>query len=153
MSTEPELYFEDLTPGRVFDLGTTVVDHDEMVTFARRFDPQPFHVDDDAGKASIFGALAASGWFTASLWMRTYVDGVLARAASLGSPGGEDIAWPAPVFAGDELRAAMEVLEARRSRSRPTMGLVKLRASLHRGDELVFRSVFTGMFGTRDGTP
>ena len=149
MSAQPELYFEDLTPGRVFDLGAVVVDSDEMLAFARRFDPQPFHVDDDAGKASIFGALAASGWFTASLWMRTYVDGVLARAASLGSPGGEDIAWPAPVFAGDELRAAMEVLEARRSRSRPTMGLVKLRASLHRGDELVFRSVFTGMFGTR----
>jgi acyl dehydratase len=149
MSAQPELYFEDLTPGRVFDLGAVVVDRDEMLAFARRFDPQPFHVDDDAGKASIFGALAASGWFTASLWMRTYVDGVLARAASLGSPGGEDIAWPAPVFAGDELRAAMEVLEARRSRSRPTMGLVKLRASLHRGDELVFRSVFTGMFGTR----
>jgi acyl dehydratase len=145
-----ELFFEDLTPGRVFDLGTAVVDRDEMVAFARRFDPQPFHVDDEAGKASIFGALAASGWFTASLWMRTYVDGVLARAASLGSPGGEEIAWPAPVFAGDELRAAMEVLEARRSRTRPTLGLVKLRASLHRGDELVFRSVFTGMFGTRD---
>ncbi|MHA6617369.1 MaoC family dehydratase [Pseudonocardia sp. DLS-67] len=145
-----ELFFEDFPPGRVFDLGTTVVDRDEMVTFARRFDPQPFHVDDEAGKASLFGALAASGWFTASLWMRAYVDGVLARAASLGSPGGEEIAWPAPVFAGDELRAAMEVLEARRSRSRPTMGLVKLRASLHRADELVFRSVFTGMFGTRD---
>lgn len=145
-----ELFFEDFAPGRVFDLGTTVVDREEMVTFARRFDPQPFHVDDEAGKTSLFGALAASGWFTASLWMRTYVDGVLARAASLGSPGGEEIAWPAPVFAGDELRAAMEVLEARRSRSRPTMGLVKLRASLHRGEELVFRSVFTGMFGTRD---
>jgi acyl dehydratase len=148
-----ELSFEDFTPGRVFDLGTVVVDRDEMLAFARRFDPQPFHVDEEAGKASIFGALAASGWFTASLWMRTYVDGVLARATSLGSPGGEEIAWPAPVFAGDELRAAMEVLEARRSRSRPTLGLVKLRASLHRGDELVFRSVFTGMFGTRDGTP
>jgi acyl dehydratase len=146
---EPELYFEDLTPGRVFDLGTAVVDRDEMLAFARRFDPQPFHVDEEAGKASIFGALAASGWFTASVWMRTYVDGVLARASSLGSPGGEDIAWPAPVFAGDELRASMEVLEARRSRSRPNLGLVKLRASLHRGDEMVFRSVFTGMFGTR----
>ncbi len=148
---EPELYFEDLTPGRVFDLGTAVVDRDEMLAFARRFDPQPFHVDEEAGKASLFGALAASGWFTASVWMRTYVDGVLARASSLGSPGGEDISWPAPVFAGDELRASMEVLEARRSRSRPNLGLVKLRASLHRGDERVFRSVFTGMFGTRPG--
>ena len=146
---EPELTFEDFTPGRVFDLGTTVVDHDEMVAFARRFDPQPFHVDEEAGKASIFRGLAASGWFTAGLWMRAYADGVLARATSLGSPGGEEIAWPAPVFAGDELRASVEVLEARRSRSRPDLGLVKLRARMHRGDDEVYRSTFTGMFGTR----
>ncbi|WP_219416059.1 MaoC family dehydratase [Pseudonocardia nigra] len=146
----PELAFEDLIPGRVFDLGTAVVDRDEMVAFARRFDPQPFHVDEEAGKASIFGQLAASGWFTAGLWMRAYADGVLTRATSLGSPGGDEIAWPAPVFAGDELRASMEVLEARRSRSRPGVGLVRLRAYLHRGDVLVYRSTFTGMFGTRD---
>ena len=144
-----ELAFEDLTPGRVFELGTAVVDRDEMVAFARRFDPQPFHVDDDAAAASWFGGLAASGWFTAGLWMRLYVDAVLNRATSLGSPGGEDIAWPAPVFAGDELRATMEVLEARVSRSRPTLGLVRLRAQLHRGADEVFRSTFTGMFGTR----
>jgi acyl dehydratase len=146
---EPELTFEDFTPGRVFDLGTTVVDRDEMLAFARRFDPQPFHVDEEAGKASIFGGLTASGWFTAALWMRAYADGVLARTASLGSPGGEEIAWPAPVFAGDELRATMEVVEARRSRSRPNLGLVKLRAWMHRDDEVVYRSTFTGMFGTR----
>ena len=146
---EPELAFEDLTPGRVFDLGSTVVDRDEMLAFARRFDPQPFHVDEEAGKASIFGGLTASGWFTAGLWMRAYADGVLARAASLGSPGGEEIVWPAPVYAGDELRATMEGVEARRSRSRPNLGLVKLRAWMHRGDEVVYRSTFTGMFGTR----
>jgi acyl dehydratase len=146
----PELTFEDFTSGRVFDLGSTVVDRDEMVAFARRFDPQPFHVDEVAGKASIFGGLAASGWFTAGLWMRLYVDGVLAHATSLGSPGGEEIAWPAPVFAGDKLRASMEVVRARRSRSRPGVGLVTLRALLHRGDDVVFRSTFTGMFGTRD---
>ncbi|MDN5933101.1 MAG: MaoC family dehydratase [Pseudonocardia sp.] len=144
------LAFEDLTPGRVFELGTAVVDRDEMVAFARRFDPQPFHVDEDAAAASWFGRLAASGWFTAGLWMRLYVDGVLSRATSLGSPGGEDIRWPAPVFAGDELRATMEIVEARRSRSRPGLGLVTLRAGLHRGDTEVFRSTFTGMFGTRD---
>jgi acyl dehydratase len=146
---EPELTFEDFTPGRVFDLGTTVVDRDEMLAFALRFDPQPFHVDEEAGKASIFGALSASGWFTAGLWMRAYVDGVLARATGLGSPGGEEIVWPVPVFAGDELRASMEILEARRSRSRPNLGLVKLRAWMHRDDEVVYRSTFTGMFGTR----
>ncbi|GAA2545932.1 MaoC family dehydratase [Pseudonocardia hydrocarbonoxydans] len=144
-----ELAFEDLTPGRVFELGSTVVDGDEMVAFARRFDPQPFHVDPEAAAASWFGAVAASGWFTAGLWMRLYVDSVLARATSLGSPGGEDIAWPAPVFAGDQLRATMEILDARLSRSRPGLGLVRLRAQLHRDDTEVFRSTFTGMFGTR----
>ena len=143
------LAFEDLTPGRVFDLGTTVVDRDEMVDFARRFDPQPFHVDPDAAAASLFGGLAASGWFTAGLWMRLYVDAVLSRATSLGSPGGEEIAWPAPVFAGDELRATMEVLGARRSASRPGLGLVRLRARLERAGTEVFRSTLTGMFGTR----
>ena len=145
----PELAFEDLTPGRVFDLGTTVVDRDEMVAFARRFDPQPFHLDEAAAAESLFKGLAASGWFTAGIWMRLYVDEVLNKATSLGSPGGEDIAWPAPVFAGDELRATMEILDARLSKSRPGLGLVRLRAALHRGDELVFRSTFTGMFGTR----
>lgn len=145
-----EYAFEDLTPGRVFDLGRTVVDHDEMVAFSRRFDPQPFHLDDDAAAASLFGGLAASGWFTAGLWMRAYVDGLLNRSLSLGSPGGEEIAWPAPVFAGDELHASMEIVSARRSRSRPGLGLVTLRAQLHRGADEVFRAVFTGMFGTRD---
>ncbi len=104
-----------------------------------------------AAAGSIFGGLAASGWFTAGLWMRAYVDGVLARADGLGSPGGDEIAWPAPVFAGDELRASMEVLAARRSRSRADLGLVTLRALLHRVDErpadvLVFTATFTGMF-------
>jgi acyl dehydratase len=145
-----EIAFEDLTPGRVIDLGTTVVDGEEMVAFARRFDPQPFHIDEAAGRSSLFGRLAASGWFTAALWMRLYVDQVLNRATSLGSPGGDEISWPAPVFAGDELRASMEILEARRSRSRPGLGLVRLRGWLHRGDEVVFRSTFTGMFSTRD---
>ncbi|MDN5859831.1 MAG: acyl dehydratase, partial [Pseudonocardia sp.] len=95
----PDLFFEDLTAGRVFDLGTVTIDRDEMIAFARRFDPQPFHIDEQAGQESIFGRLAASGWYTSSLWMRAYVDHVLARAASLGSPGGDEVAWPAPVFA------------------------------------------------------
>ena len=144
-----ELAFEDFTAGRIFELGTIVVDREEMLAFARRFDPQPFHVDDEAAKASWFGALAASGWFTAGLWMRLYVDEVPNKATSLGSPGGEELSWPAPVFAGDELRASMEVLEARKSRSRPGLGLVRLRARMHRGDVLVYHSTFTGMFGTR----
>ena len=146
-----ELAFEDFTAGRIFELGTAVVDHDEMLAFARRFDPQPFHVDEEAAKASWFGGLSASGWFTACLWMRLYVDEVLTGSTALGSPGGEELAWPAPVYAGDELRASREVLEARESRSRPGLGLVRLRARMHRGDVLVYHSTFTGMFGTRGG--
>ena len=150
MIGDVQLAFEDFTPGRVFDLGTTLVDPDEMVAFARRYDPQPFHVDEQAGKRSIFGGLAASGWFTVALWMRAYADVVLNNSTSLGSPGGEEIRWPAPVFPGDELVASMEVLETRLSKSRPGVGLVRLRASTHRGDDLVFRCTFTGMFGTRE---
>ncbi|WP_214368575.1 MaoC family dehydratase [Pseudonocardia sp. H11422] len=146
----PELAFEDLTPGRTFDLGTVTIDRDEMIAFARRFDPQPFHLVEQAGKESIFGQLAASGWFTSSLWMRAYVDHVLTRATALGSPGGEEISWPVPVFAGDELAASLEILEARRSRSRPEMGLVKLGARMHRGETVVYRATFTGMFGVRE---
>ncbi|MCE3550133.1 MaoC family dehydratase [Pseudonocardia sp. RS11V-5] len=154
MPDAPEIAFEDLTPGRVFDLGAVTVDHDEMVEFARRFDPQPFHLDEAAGKESIFGQLAASGWFTAGLWMRLYADGLLLRSTALGSPGGDEIAWPAPVFAGDRLFASLEILEARRSSSKPWMGLVTLRAWMRRGaadsEDVVYRGRFTGMFGSRE---
>lgn len=146
----PELAFEDLTPGRVFDLGTVTVDRDQMIDFARQYDPQPFHLDEQAGQESIFKGLAASGWFTTGLWMRAYVDHVLLHATSLASPGGEEIRWPAPVFAGDVLTATLAILDARRSRSRPEMGLVTLGARMHRGDTLVFSATFTGMFGVRE---
>ncbi|MEJ3656039.1 MaoC family dehydratase [Actinomycetes bacterium KLBMP 9759] len=145
--------FADFTAGRVFDLGTIEVDGAEMLAFAERFDPQPFHVDEQAGKESHFGGLIASGWFTASLWMRAYADVVLNRSVSLGSPGGEELRWPAPVFAGDTLHATMEVLETRASRTKPWMGLVKLRGQAHRGDVLVFSSTFTGIFGTDVAPP
>ncbi|WP_224392080.1 MaoC/PaaZ C-terminal domain-containing protein [Pseudonocardia sp. ICBG1293] len=152
--TAAEVFFDDLAPGTVVDLGTTVVDREEMLAFSARFDPQPFHLDDAAGER-VFGGLAASGWFTAALWMRAYVDGLLSRAAALGSPGGDEIAWPAPVFAGDELHARMEVLDARVSRSRPSMGLITLRGTMTRtGDgAVVYRSRFTGMFALRPVPP
>jgi acyl dehydratase len=150
----PEIAFEDLTPGQVFHLGSVTVDHDEMVEFARRFDPQPFHIDEDAGKESIFGQLVASGWYTAGLWMRLYVDRLLLGSTALGSPGGDEVAWPAPVFAGDDLFASMEVLRARRSSSKPWLGLITLRARMRRGapdsEDVVYRARFTGMFGSRE---
>ena len=145
----PELAFEDFTPGRIFDLGTATADRDEMVEFARRYDPQPFHLDEEAGRHSVFGGLCASGWFTSCLWMRAFVDGVLSKSTAQGSPGGTEFGWPRPMFPGDVVQARAVVVGARESRSRPALGLVELRAEMLRGDDVLFRSVFTGMFGKR----
>ncbi|MCP2169987.1 MaoC family dehydratase [Goodfellowiella coeruleoviolacea] len=142
--------FEDLVPGRVIDLGESTVDRAEMLAFAERFDPQPFHLDEEAGRQSVLGGLCASGWFTASLWMRAYVDHVLAGSTSQGSPGCRELSWLAPVFPGDVLRCQLEVLGARRSRTRPNLGMVDMRGTAHRGERCVLRLAFTGMFGCRD---
>lgn len=143
------LAFSDFVEGRVFELGTVTIDQDEMTAFARRFDPQPFHVDPAAGADNpVLGGLCASGWFTASLWMRAWVDEVLSRTDSLGSPGGGECIWPAPVFPGDELTARAEVLGARVSRGKPWLGLVDVRATMHRGEDCVFRFRFPAMIRT-----
>lgn len=141
--------FEDLPAGRIIPLGTTVVDREDMLDFARKFDPQPFHLDEEAGKNSIFNGLSASGWYTAGLWMRRWVDEVLSDSTSQGSPGGRELSWLAPVYAGDELTFEAEVLNARRSKSRPTLGLVEFEGRARRGDEVVYRFIATGMFTTR----
>ena len=141
--------FEDLPAGRIIPLGEVVVDRNDMVDFAKRFDPQPFHLDEEAGRNSIFGGLSASGWYTASLWMRSYVDAVVSNSTSQGSPGVRELTWHAPVFAGDRLTFQVEVLSARLSRSRPNLGLVEMRGTAHRGDELVYGFVSTGMFTAR----
>jgi acyl dehydratase len=141
--------YEDLPTGRVIELGSTVVDRDEMLAFATRFDPQPFHLDEEAAKDSLLGGLCASGWYTMCLWMRAYADTVLAGSTSQGSPGGREILWPAPVFPGDKLDFSLEVTSARRSKSRPNLGLVEFRAQVDRDGQPVLRSTFTGMFGTR----
>jgi acyl dehydratase len=146
----PRFAFEDFTGGRVFDLGTTTVDGDEMVAFARRFDPQPFHLDAEAAKTNpVLGRLCASGWFTASLWMRAWAEHVLNHSSALGSPGGNNLSWPNPVFAGDVLSARSGILGARVSRSKPDLGLVDVLATLHRGDEPVYRAQFTALFAIR----
>jgi len=141
--------FEDLTPGRIIPLGEVTVDRESMLSFAAQFDPQPFHLDEEAGKASVLGGLAASGWFTAALWMRQYVDHVLADSTSQGSPGGRELSWLAPVFAGDVLRCELTVVGARVSRSRPSLGLVEIVGVAVRGDDVVYRLTFTGIFGVR----
>jgi acyl dehydratase len=145
----PEFAFEEFTPGTAFDLGTITADRDEMIAFARRFDPQPFHLDEEAGRNSLFGGLCASGWYTACLWMRAFYDAVLSKSTSMGAPGGTEFGWPRPMFPGDVVQPRAEVLSARRSRSRPELGLVQMRAEMLRGEDVLYWMEFTGMFGVR----
>jgi acyl dehydratase len=121
------VYLEDFVVGEVIELGSRPVSREEIVEFATRYDPQPFHVDENAAKASIFGGLIASGWHTASMFMRLFVDRVLAGGATLGSPGIDEIRWPRPVRPGDTLAARVTVLEAVPSRSKPDRGHVRIR--------------------------
>jgi acyl dehydratase len=143
--------FEDFRPGERFELGSVVVDEAEMLAFARRFDPQPFHVDPEAAVHGPFGGLIASGWYTVSLFMRLYVDAVLADSTSQGSPGLSELRWLLPVRAGDELRGALFVLESAASQTRPGRGTVVLRGELLRGADPVLRLTFRGLFGRRAG--
>ncbi|MBK6659531.1 MAG: MaoC family dehydratase [Proteobacteria bacterium] len=117
-------YFEDYTPGAVFEFGATVVSEQELVSFAQAYDPQSFHVDREAAAHSMFGGLIASGWHTASLTMRMLVDHYLSSVASLASPGVDELRWLAPVRPGDVLRVRVTVDDARRSRSRGDRGVV-----------------------------
>jgi acyl dehydratase len=147
----PTYFWEDFHAGRVFDLGATdPVTRDAIVGFAREFDPQPFHLDEAAAEAALFGRLAASGWHTAAMTMRAMCDGYLLDSASLGSPGIENLRWLKPVFVGDRLHVRMEVLEARASKSRPTIGLVLSRWEVrNQHDEPVMTMEGWGMFRRR----
>ena len=120
-------YWEDFEVGRVREFGRYEVTRAEVLEFAGRFDPQPFHLDDAAAAGSLFGRLAASGWHTAALAMRMMCDGYLLESAALGSPGVEKLSWPAPVYPGDVLSMRNTVLESRPLASRPEVGLVKSR--------------------------
>lgn len=117
-------YFEDYIVGSVYEFGPARVDEEEMVEFARRYDPQPHHVGPEAARGSAFGGLIASGWFTAALTMRLLVDHYISRVAAMGSPSAGEVSWSKPVRAGDELSARITILETRRSRSKPDRGVV-----------------------------
>ncbi|TAL20099.1 MAG: MaoC family dehydratase [Aquabacterium sp.] len=150
-----EFYWEDFTTGFVREFGPVTVEADAIVDFARQFDPQPFHLSEEAGRASLFGGLAASGWHTASLTMRLMCDGIINKSASLGSPGLEGLKWLKPVLAGDQLRARMIVLGSRPMNSKPHVGLVHTRwETLNQRDELVMTIESWAMFRRRTpGTP
>jgi acyl dehydratase len=143
-------YFEDFHDGDVIDLGTMAADRDEMMAFARQYDPQPFHTDSNAAAFSIYGGLIASGWYTVSRFMRLVVDRLMRDSSSLGSPGVEELRWPAPVRPGDVLSGQMHVLETRVSNSRPTMGILRWRGELrNQQGQLVLSLVGTNFFGRR----
>jgi len=118
-------WFEDYVPGAVHDLGSVVVDEQEVIAFARQFDPQPFHLDKERAEESVFGGLIASGWHTACMAMRLIVDHYLSEASSEGSPGIDELRWLRPVRPGDQLTVRITILDARRSRSRPERGIVR----------------------------
>jgi acyl dehydratase len=118
-------YFEDHVPGSTYEFGLVLVEEREIIDFARRYDPQVFHVDPEAAKKTPFGGLVASGWHTVALATRMIVDHELSRVASLGSPGIDELHWWKPVRPGDVLSVRLTITEARRSLSKPDRGVVK----------------------------
>ena len=117
-------YFEDYVPGPVHEFGSIVAEEAEMIDFARRFDPQPFHTDPVLAELSVFGGLIASGWYTASLMMRLYVEHYLSHVASLSSPGVDELRWLRPVRPNDLLSLRVTISKTKRSRSKPDRGIV-----------------------------
>ena len=122
-------YLEDFAPGQKFGSGRRRVEAGEVKRFAAEFDPQPFHMDEQAARATFFGGLAASGWHTAAMTMRLLVESDLKPAGGIVGAGFDEFRWPRPVRPGDELHLEIEVLEVRPSRSRPEQGLVKIRTT------------------------
>jgi len=122
-------YLEEFAAGQVFRSGRLTVDAAQIKAFAAAFDPQPFHLDDEAARGTIFGGLAASGWHTAALTMRLLVEGEFKPAGGIIGAGLDEFRWPLPVRPGDELHLESEVLEVRPSKSRPEQGLLKVRTT------------------------
>lgn len=146
------LYFEDLEVGAKQSFGRYEVTREEVIEFASKYDPQPFHLDDAAAAKTHFGRLSASGWHTCAMSMSMLVENMKnVRSAGLGSPGLEELKWLRPVYPGDVLRCETELFEKRRSKSRPEMGLTKSRIQVfNQNDEMVMQSVNIGLMQVRD---
>jgi acyl dehydratase len=138
-----EQYFEDFAVGQTFATGRHRVDKDQIVTFAKQFDPQYYHLDEEAAKQSPFKGLAASGWHTAAMTMRLMVEGEFKPAGGIIGVGFDQLSWSRPVRPGDELHVKSEVLEVRPSKSRNDRGMIRVQnTTLNQNDEVV--QVFTG---------
>ncbi|MBE7419757.1 MAG: MaoC family dehydratase [Ideonella sp.] len=144
-------YWEDFPVGSTREFGPMAVTREATVAFARAWDPQPFHLDDAAAEASLFGRLSASGWHTCAMAMRMMCDSYLLDTASLGSPGIENLKWLAPVYPGDTLRGRLTVLGARPMNSKPHIGLVRSRWELfNQHGDAVLEMEGWGMFRRRN---
>jgi acyl dehydratase len=130
MPATPYPAFEDFVPGEITTFGAYPVTKEEVIAFASQFDPQPFHLDEEAGRASMLGGLAASGWHTCAIMMRLMFDHFMDGSTSIGAPGIDEVRWIRPVFPGDVLSVRREILEARPSASRPDRGVVRFRFEL-----------------------
>lgn len=147
-------YWEDFPVGSVREFGGTTLSAEQIIDFARQFDPQPFHLSEEGGKHSLFGGLCASGWHTCALAMRMMCDAYLLETASLGSPGLENIRWLKPVRPGDTLHVRSVVLEARPLDSKPDVGLVLTRwEMLNQHNEEVMQMEGYGMLRRRHPPP
>ena len=134
-------YFEDYVAGTIHEFGTITVEEDEIIAFGRRFDPQVFHTDPEAAKSTIYTGLIASGWHTAALMMRLFVDNFLSQVASLGSPGVDELRWLVPVRPGDTLSLRVTILKTNRSRSKPDRGVVLSLIEVLNQDRIVAMSM------------
>jgi len=145
-------YFEDIEVGAIARFGDYPVTREEVIAFAGKYDPQPFHLSDEAAAATHFGRLSASGWHTCAMTMAMLVAHLEANEqAALGSPGIDELRWRTPVYPGDRLRCETEVLEKRRSASRPEMGIYKSRMTVFNQDDVaVMTFVSNGLIETRD---
>src|SRR5512146_1962422 len=143
-------YWDDFAPGWTYESPARTLSAEEIVRFAREYDPQVFHTDPEAAKATPFGGLIASGWQTCGVMMRLMCDGYLVDSACLGSPGLEDLRWLRPVRPGDALRLRAEVLEQTPSQKQPNRGTVKFRWEvLNQNDEVVCSIVGRQLFRRR----
>jgi len=143
-------YWEDFPVGNLREFGAMHVTREAILAFARQFDPQPFHLEDAAAEASLFGQLSASGWHTCAMSMRMMCDEYLLESSSLGSPGIDSLRWTQPVLVGDTLSVRMTVLEARPMKSRPAVGLILSKWEvLNQDREQVLTMQGWGMFGRR----
>lgn len=146
-------YWEDFSVGEVQELGERKVEKEEVLAFARQYDPQPFHVDEAAAAQSIYGGLIASGWHTCAMLMRMMCDAYLVGSASLGSPGLDNIRWLKPVRPGDTIRAQRTTLETRASQSKPDLGIVRNAWKVfNQKDELVMTVEGIQLFRRRPAT-